>query len=95
MNGSEKLSLISRLHNSPNAQRVLFILAIIYIIAPTDLIPDVPVVGWLDDLGILLAEIVQYMIYVKNRKADYQKVMNNNQTDNKADDKNTIDEEKK
>jgi uncharacterized membrane protein YkvA (DUF1232 family) len=30
----------------------LFVLAtVVYVICPVDLIPDVPVVGWLDDLG--------------------------------------------
>jgi uncharacterized membrane protein YkvA (DUF1232 family) len=31
----------------------LFVLAAIaYVICPVDLIPDVPIVGWLDDLGV-------------------------------------------
>lgn len=33
---------------------VIALLAFIYIISPLDLIPDViPVIGWLDDLGVL------------------------------------------
>ena len=33
---------------------IISILAIIYVISPLDLIPDViPVIGWLDDLGVL------------------------------------------
>lgn len=27
--------------------------AALYVVSPVDLIPDVPVVGWLDDLGVL------------------------------------------
>jgi uncharacterized membrane protein YkvA (DUF1232 family) len=33
---------------------IIALLAIIYVLSPLDLIPDViPVVGWLDDLGVL------------------------------------------
>lgn len=32
----------------------LFVLAaVFYVIWPADLIPDVPVVGWLDDIGVM------------------------------------------
>ena len=27
--------------------------AVIYVISPIDLIPDVPIVGWLDDMGVM------------------------------------------
>jgi len=33
---------------------IIALLALLYIISPLDLIPDViPVIGWLDDLGVL------------------------------------------
>lgn len=33
---------------------IIALLALLYILSPLDLIPDViPVVGWLDDLGVL------------------------------------------
>lgn len=33
---------------------IIALLALLYIVSPLDLIPDViPVVGWLDDLGVL------------------------------------------
>ncbi len=33
---------------------IIAILAILYILSPLDLLPDIiPVVGWLDDLGVL------------------------------------------
>ncbi len=33
---------------------VIGILAVLYVLSPLDLIPDVvPIVGWLDDLGVL------------------------------------------
>ena len=32
----------------------LFVLAaVVYVICPVDLIPDVPIVGWLDDIGVM------------------------------------------
>ena len=35
-------------------RKILFVLGLIYIICPIDLIPDlIPVVGWLDDVGVL------------------------------------------
>jgi uncharacterized membrane protein YkvA (DUF1232 family) len=32
----------------------LFVLAaVVYVISPVDLIPDVPIIGWLDDMGVM------------------------------------------
>src|SRR5690606_7173757 len=45
---------VVRYFRDPSASVVgkLFVLAtIVYVIMPVDLIPDVPIVGWLDDLG--------------------------------------------
>jgi uncharacterized membrane protein YkvA (DUF1232 family) len=34
---------------------ILFLLSLLYVISPIDLIPDViPIVGWIDDLVVLL-----------------------------------------
>lgn len=32
--------------------KLFVLLAVAYVVWPVDLIPDVPVVGWLDDLGV-------------------------------------------
>ena len=33
---------------------IIALLAVLYIVSPLDLIPDwIPVIGWLDDLGVL------------------------------------------
>jgi uncharacterized membrane protein YkvA (DUF1232 family) len=76
MSIEEQPSLIKRLHNNPNAQRVLFILALIYIISPFDLIPGDLFTfgpGMLDDLAVLIAEIAQFMVYLKNTKGSFEK----------------------
>jgi uncharacterized membrane protein YkvA (DUF1232 family) len=40
---------------------VIAVLAILYVLSPLDLIPDfIPVIGWLDDLGVL-AWAVRYV----------------------------------
>ncbi len=34
--------------------KLLFLLALVYVVMPVDAVPDViPVVGWLDDLGVV------------------------------------------
>ncbi len=32
---------------------VMIVLGLLYCISPIDLIPDIPVVGWIDDIGVL------------------------------------------
>ena len=69
-------SLLKRLHNNPNAQRVLFLLALVYIISPVDLVPGDLFTfgpGMLDDLAVLIAEIAQFMVYINNKKASFEK----------------------
>ena len=39
---------------APWKRAIITLLALLYIISPLDLIPDViPMIGWLDDLGVL------------------------------------------
>lgn len=76
MSEEQQPSLIKRFHNNPNAQKVLLILTIIYVLSPIDFAPEVvfgPIFGFLDDFGIVLAEIVQFLVYMKNKKAAFEK----------------------
>lgn len=33
--------------------KLFVLLAVVYVVSPVDLIPDVPFVGWLDDIGVM------------------------------------------
>lgn len=47
---------LSRYYRDPSASmlgKLVIFFALIYAVVPVDLIPDVPVVGWLDDLGVM------------------------------------------
>ena len=86
----EQPSLIKRLHSNPNAQRVLFILALVYIISPVDLIPgDLFTLGpgMLDDLAVLIAEVAQFMVYMRNKKATFEKKVQESAIDDKEENK--------
>lgn len=39
--------------SAPLAGKLVLFLAVLYAVVPVDMIPDVPVVGWLDDLGVM------------------------------------------
>lgn len=81
-------SLLKRFHNNKNAQRLLLALTIIYVISPVDAIPDVmPVIGWLDDAGIIIAEIAQFLVYLNNKKASFEKKVQEGSIEGKEEDK--------
>lgn len=47
---------LARYYKDPSASilgKLVALLAVIYVIVPVDLIPDVPIVGWLDDIGVM------------------------------------------
>lgn len=47
---------LARYYRDPSAStlgKLVVFAALIYAVVPIDLIPDVPVVGWLDDLGVM------------------------------------------
>lgn len=53
----------------PGMQMFLFICTLIYVISPIDLISDVlPVIGWLDDAAVLLAELASFVVYLKETR---------------------------
>ena len=83
-------SLLKRLHNNPTAQRVLFLLALAYIISPIDLIPgDLFTLGpgMLDDLAVLIAEIAQFMVYMRNKKTSFENKVQDAAIDDKEEKK--------
>ncbi|HVJ93575.1 MAG TPA: DUF1232 domain-containing protein, partial [Labilithrix sp.] len=50
------LAALRRYYRDPKAStfgKLVIFLAVIYALVPVDLIPDVPVIGWLDDLGVM------------------------------------------
>ena len=48
---------------------MIILLSIIYVISPIDLVPDVPPVGWSDDIAVLLLTLF-YVFYVLQGKDD-------------------------
>jgi len=51
-----RLRALVRYFKDPKASifgKLFVLAAVFYVIWPMDLIPDVPIVGWLDDLGVL------------------------------------------
>ena len=86
----EQPSLIKRLHNNPNAQKVLLILTVLYILSPFDICSEAvfgPIIGYLDDFGIVLAEIVQFLVYMKNKKAVFEKKVQDSALNEKEENK--------
>lgn len=61
-------SLPKQLLAKPGVQILLFIFTVIYVILPVDLIPDVPIVGWFDDLAVILAELASFVLYLKETR---------------------------
>ncbi|AKV04638.1 hypothetical protein AKJ09_11301 [Labilithrix luteola] len=50
-----RLRALVRYFRDPSASifgKLFVLLAVVYVVCPVDLIPDVPIVGWLDDLGV-------------------------------------------
>lgn len=52
--------------------KIFFLAAMIYTVMPIDLIPDVaPVIGWLDDIGVLTAAVALAMSRVSKYEREY------------------------
>jgi uncharacterized membrane protein YkvA (DUF1232 family) len=53
---------------------IVIFLGIAYGIWPIDIIPDVPIVGWIDDVGVLgVAIYIALLIYLKNKNITKEK----------------------
>ncbi|MDR3113723.1 MAG: DUF1232 domain-containing protein [Endomicrobium sp.] len=53
---------------SPKLAWALLVLAVIYTISPIDIVPDAPVIGWIDDAVVdLLAVLNLVRKYVKGK----------------------------
>ncbi|MFA6750382.1 MAG: DUF1232 domain-containing protein [Candidatus Riflebacteria bacterium] len=50
------------------------VLAVLYVVSPVDLIPDVvPIIGWLDDITVFIAGIINFLHYIKNKRSSVNK----------------------
>lgn len=69
------LTAILRFFRDPNASlagKISLLMAVVYVVMPIDAIPDVvPVIGWLDDLGVVtLAMAYLARVVARYREAD-------------------------
>jgi uncharacterized membrane protein YkvA (DUF1232 family) len=74
--GKLDISMISKLRNLPAfladgdvpfLKKGVLLAALVYVISPVDFIPDIPIIGWLDDMGVMGAV---YM-YLMGQLGDY------------------------
>ena len=74
--GKLDISMISKLRklpafladtNVPFLKKGVLIAALVYVISPIDLIPDIPIIGWLDDMGV----IGMVWVYLMNQLEQY------------------------
>ncbi|NCB38998.1 MAG: DUF1232 domain-containing protein [Erysipelotrichia bacterium] len=65
----------------PMLQFVLFFITVIYVVSPIDVVPDImPLVGWLDDLAVFLAQISAFVVYLQEKRRETaQKQQHKNQ----------------
>ena len=55
--------------------KIFFLVAVLYVLMPVDLVPDFAVViGWIDDLGVALAALTSLLVAMRrySRRADQQ-----------------------
>jgi len=58
---------------SKKTQTILFVLTVLYCVSPIDLVPDVmPIVGWLDDAGVVFTDIVAFLFYLHRKRKEHQ-----------------------
>jgi uncharacterized membrane protein YkvA (DUF1232 family) len=51
---------------------ILVAFALLYDISPADLIPDAPVIGWIDDIVVTLAAVANLLHKRKKEKTEQQ-----------------------
>ncbi|MDN5278871.1 MAG: hypothetical protein PWR01_2836 [Clostridiales bacterium] len=71
-------SIPKSLFANPKLQLVTFFLALIYIVSPIDFIPDAPIVGWVDDFTVFVAEVISFILYLKQKRRNFQEKANQN-----------------
>ncbi|GAB4272548.1 MAG: hypothetical protein Kow0029_11250 [Candidatus Rifleibacteriota bacterium] len=80
MSNKPGASIPKRFLENPRTQAIMFLIALIYIISPIDFIPDtIPILGWMDDLTVFLAEAVSFILYLKGKRRDLRNA-NNSET---------------
>lgn len=57
--------------NAPKVPRIMAILAVLYVVSPFDILPEamLPVVGWLDDIGLTAAALT----WLASKAARYER----------------------
>ncbi|MEZ4405389.1 MAG: DUF1232 domain-containing protein [Polyangiales bacterium] len=57
--------------HAPKVPRVMALLAVLYVVSPFDLVPEamIPVVGWLDDIGLSAAALA----WLASKAARYER----------------------
>jgi len=55
----------------PVVQMLLFFITVAYVLIPADFIPDVPIVGWIDDAAVILAQFASFLVYLKEKRRQY------------------------
>jgi len=56
----------------PGVQLLIFMFTVLYVVSPIDVIPDVmPLIGWMDDAAVFLAQLASFVIYLKHKRREY------------------------
>lgn len=64
------MNIVSLKDKSKRGLLLLFL--VLYVVSPIDVIPDVPPVGWIDDVLVTLAGII-YLIVTGHKEGNYIK----------------------
>jgi uncharacterized membrane protein YkvA (DUF1232 family) len=66
---------MNEIKKNTSVNPALFILAgLLYVLSPIDIVPDfIPILGWLDDIGVIGFLIQLYRMYKQKREAELLK----------------------